>query len=282
MSHNNRMPFGYTKVFREMLIADTIRGDDSTGMCSLVGKKKLTIFKEPYDGVTFVYQRPFISNIEKNKGNHKFLLGHNRAATVGSIDKDSAHPFLFSGLCGVHNGTIYDFGKWENKDLDMHNYKVDSQQLYYLINKYGLKETLDEVNGAYALSYYDIKNKSMNFVRNSERPLWFAHTHEGMFWASERDMLEWILRRNRIYSGTYEMLPEHTLWSFDVDDTKTRRELKDVGKSYTHRIGTNTNTPATNRGHLRTDYTPPTSNTPTIYLVDETREKNGPPPSGNA
>lgn len=229
MGHNGQYPVDYGKIFRQLLIVDTLRGEDSTGVLSLVGKKKLIQIREPYDGYTFVWQKPFFDLMDKHNRQHKFLLGHNRAATVGEVTKETAHPFVFSQVAGVHNGTISSFGDWERKDKDMAQYEVDSQQLYFLINKYGIEAALKETYGSYALVYFDYKTKTLNFIRNNLRPLWFAHTPQGMFWASERDMLEWILRRNNVHNVTYEMLPANDLWSFKIGDTKNPTKTYNVG-----------------------------------------------------
>lgn len=266
MAHNGQLPMNYQKAIKELLWADTVRGEDSTGILSLVGKKKLMLYKEPIDGYNFTFSEGFRNVIYKHMNNHKFILGHNRAATIGAVTKDSAHPFQFSGLVGVHNGTISSFGRWQNKEADMHQYEVDSQQLYFLINKHGVDEVLKEVYGSYALVFYDRKHKTLNFVRNADRPLWFCKTERNaLFWASERDMLEWVLKRNNITNRTFEMLPTHTLWSFKINDTTKKTERQDVGRRPAITYSTGQHYPSGNRWrrHQQQRNLPAVSNAPT-------------------
>lgn len=230
MAHNGTMPVGYQKIFKELLIANTLRGDDSTGVLSLVGKKKLLLYKDIVDGYALAQTQGYNEVVHKHTQNHRFLLGHNRAATAGSITKDEAHPFTFDKVIGVHNGTISSFGIWQNREPDMANFSVDSQKLYYLINKHGVDEVLKGIYGSYALVYYDRRTKTINFIRNRERPLIFAKgPNNSLFWASEKGMLQWILERNRIHNVVYEVLPEDTLWTYKISDTTKRAERARVG-----------------------------------------------------
>ena len=62
----------------------------------------------------------------------------------------------------------------------------------------GLDDTISKLDAAFALVWVNREEKTLNFIRNKERPLAFARLDNGAFvWASEREMLEWIINRER-------------------------------------------------------------------------------------
>jgi hypothetical protein len=137
---------------------------------------------------------------------HSVLLGHNRFATKGSINSENAHPFLhsrkdaegkyLSSILGVHNGTLSN-----QHDLkDNKKFDVDSDNLYYDMTANGVKETVGKIRGAFALAWYDSANRTINFCRNDERPLFYTMSTDNktIFWASESWMLSVALNRHSI------------------------------------------------------------------------------------
>lgn len=69
------------------------------------------------------------------------LLGHVRAATVGSVSRENCHPFHHRQWACVHNGTIVDFDMLKQKaatsipqDFYQHiKGQTDSEYLFYLL-----------------------------------------------------------------------------------------------------------------------------------------------------
>ena len=111
-------------------------------------------------------------------------MGHIRAATAGSVNIDNAHPFKFGAVTLVHNGTLYKQGAsipTYDQSLD-----VDSMQIALALSKYPVDkaaEVLSHIDGAFALVWYDERDKSVNMVRNSDRPLHFAfNTNKTIMW----------------------------------------------------------------------------------------------------
>jgi hypothetical protein len=74
--------------------------------------------------------------------------------------------------------------------------------------------------GAYSLVYFDDKEKTLNLIRNDERPMFLGLDDKAgrVYFGSEKKMLEWILNRNDCYVPDMKEVKEGMLVSFAVDD----------------------------------------------------------------
>jgi predicted glutamine amidotransferase len=180
----------HKKLFDFLLILDQVRGTDSTGVggYAVNNKQEEKFFIEKCVGLPYNLDK----NAYMNEFNTKVLMGHNRAATIGQITKQNAHPFEQGNIIGAHNGTVrmgslMTFAKY--KELT-----VDSEIIFAELNaKEGdLKEVYGRVDGAMALTWIDKGDGSFNVIRNHERPLYYLPMEErkGFFYAS----LPWMLR----------------------------------------------------------------------------------------
>lgn len=167
-----------------MLKLDTVRGPHSTGLLGVEQAGACNIFKkvgtpwelEEYKGWSTFWGR-----------HHSVLIGHNRFATQGAVNHTNAHPYEHGHLYGVHNGSLTN--KWALEDAK--DFDVDSDNLYHHMLCKGLHHTVKTAEGAFALVWYNSSDKTINFVRNKERPLHMAYSEDGkvLFWASESWML---------------------------------------------------------------------------------------------
>ena len=124
----------------------------------------------------------------------ELLLGHGRHATIGVIDVDSAHPFEFEDVVGMHNGTMHEY--WYTK-LD--TYDKDMPDSYAVIKKLdqladdeeATKEFLTTLRGEYCFVWFNRITQTLHFYRNSARSLFMTalSDNKGMAFASE----EWML-----------------------------------------------------------------------------------------
>lgn len=209
-----------TNLFRDMLDVCQLRGRDSTGVIRVGKDLEYTWAKRVGPPAFLVESREYETNIEKKEAS--VLIGHTRSKTVGDVSMKNAHPFDFpdAGICGVHNGTLRG-----HHSLDTHEYnKVDSEVLYGHMAKNGVQDTFEKVEGAYACVWWNNVEKTLNFIRNNERPLWFTWSKDlkTMFWASERWMFGTVARKMELWDGgdkgdIYVELPVHELWSFRVN-----------------------------------------------------------------
>lgn len=176
------------QVFKQLLQLDTIRGPHSTGMLAVDAKGNWEVLKKvgtPWDLCQYkAWDEIFRISL-------CVLMGHNRWATKGKINSVNAHPFEHGHIIGAHNGTL------RNQSLlpDHKDFEVDSDNIFYSMSQIGVDDTIAKTHGAFALTWYDAEQETMNFIRNDERPLFLAETEDSktVFWASERWMLEVVL-----------------------------------------------------------------------------------------
>lgn len=192
------------KVFKQGLIIDTLRGEHSTGalVVDRGAESKTTIVKQVGNAFELLYDRRFDDAM---KGFHKVLLGHNRFATQGAVNKLNAHPYEFHPIYGAHNGTLT-----QRYDLqDGHKFSVDSQALYNHISLFGVEDAIGKVMGAWALSWWNAEEETINLLRNNERTLYTAMSSDEktIFWSSEWEMLQLVLNRNEIKYDKIKIVP---------------------------------------------------------------------------
>ena len=187
-------------ILSDLLTAGTVRGYDGTGVIfrDAGGKQDMWHMKKAVTGPELGILGDF-GKWGKGFEGGRFVVQHNRAATIGGVTDESTHPFSFEHVTGVHNGT---FKAWRTMWPDSKQV-VDSAALFEALNNTG--ETEDEIlnvlktlgYGAYALVWHDARTNKLYFARNDQRPLYLCMTPDGLWFASERRMLEWILNRNK-------------------------------------------------------------------------------------
>ena len=182
------------KAFKNMLVFDSVRGEDSTGVAAVVKHGgAVNIAKEVGHPFNLFDTKRFDKLMFPS---NRVLIGHNRYATQGAVNAKNAHPFDFDGLVGVHNGTL------QNKHVleDHKEFQVDSENLYHHIHLFGLKDAIKRILGAWALVWWDKDEETLNLLRNKERPLYLCYSEDvkRIYWASEDWMLDIALQRNDI------------------------------------------------------------------------------------
>lgn len=213
-------------IFMQMLHCNAVRGMHGTGIFAvdrdgenhrlraggpphvLVGSKEFSKF-ENWVGGKYV----------------QFMVGHNRYATRGGIGTAQSHPFRDGDIILVHNGTLESFSHLP----DASKYNVDSEAICHAFSVEGAEKTVPTLRGAWAFVWWDAVSKTLNLLRNKERPLYVARCkkQETIAFASEYSMLSWILSRNEIWEYEIEMLPDNQLHSYRLDSMKPHvKELK--------------------------------------------------------
>lgn len=213
------------EAFKDLLIVTQFRGRDSTGVFAVRNDNTYDHLKGLGTPELLLDRKAFDARVLT--GIPKVIAGHCRSKTVGDNTVENAHPYDFDNLIGMHNGTLRSAHK-----LDGHDYRrTDSFSLYSDMSKNGLSDTMTRVDpdGAYALVWWDAQDNTLNFLRNDQRPLWFAWTKNkrAIVWASEPWMFGAIDRKASLWDGKgengeadrspYFQLPVDQHWKFTVD-----------------------------------------------------------------
>lgn len=210
-----------TEIFADLLYADVLRGDDSTGTFLVENDGSVNVAKEASTAEQYMWDKEWDKMKTQAFRTGSAWIGHNRKATRGQVTDENAHPFIVENdIVLLHNGTMRGDHK---KFADV---EVDSHAIAHMIHKHNgdVEKALNELNAAYALVWYSVSKKELNFIRNKERPLHILETSNSYYFASEGRMLEWVVDRNTSGGlGKDEkavLIPEHTLVQFKLEGRK--------------------------------------------------------------
>ena len=212
----------YANLMDDFLMVCQVRGRDSTGIFKVDLQNKSDWVKQVGTPDFLTQGREYNRRINNKPA--KVIAGHCRHSTVGASNLDNAHPFEHGPVVGMHNGTLR---TWRTEE-GAKDFEVDSDWLMWHISEFGAKETFSllDADSAYACVWYDRRTNSLQFLRNSKRPLWFTWSEDlkTVFYASEIWMFGAIQRDRAVkfWDGgedgqKYVELPEDTLWSFQID-----------------------------------------------------------------
>lgn len=225
------------QAFDALFHISALRGAHSSGLMGVhedpknKGKYVVATAKSTLSSTEFLFEKEEMFKKYRKENKPRILVGHCRLASQGKIIKENAHPFSFSNIVGVHNGTI------TSEMINRKKFDTDSETLYYNINEKGIEETIEKLkphNAAYALVWFNKKEQTLNFLRNYERTLHFAINEWGtLYWASEREFLEFIFKRYKMETKQSFHLSTDTLMSYHINETAddkkfTSKELKPI------------------------------------------------------
>lgn len=222
----------HKQCLESLLYLDTWRGRDSTGVAAVRHNADTAILKSTVPGYEFIEGNKLDQHLRLNDF---CWIGHNRYGTVGRNIKTNAHPFSIldeQGSCmivGAHNGTL------KNKHaLKEHvQFGTDSEALFYNIALSSIEEVIPQLEGAWALSWYDHAAEELRFLRNKERPLFYAweEDRKTIMWASEQWMLRIAASRAgiKLFEDKVYDFTEDNLYTFPAPE-KMNQELELVRK----------------------------------------------------
>lgn len=212
---------GQVTMFAQMLFADQLRGTDGTGLF-FDTKKGVKVSKLASDASTFINTKGFDTAADLAVKEGHFIIGHNRAATKGSLVWKNTHPFSEGGITLVHNGTLF-----QHRTLD-DSVDVDSHAICKHMATNGHIETLKKVDGAFALVWHDKNLETLNLARNNQRPLNIVETLTSWIICSESGLGVWIAERNNQKVESVISLETGHVYTFNLEDlskfTKTKVE----------------------------------------------------------
>jgi len=202
--------------FNDMLTFNQVRGNHSTGVAGFTHRaSEGQMIKRIGPPCDLMDMKQYDSVVNTGK---YVLIGHGRHATMGGIKNSNAHPFSHGAITGVHNGSLR--GSWRSNLKDSHKFDTDSEALIYSLATVGLEDTMAKLEGAWALVWYDSDDKTLNFIRNDERPLCYGVVDDGrcVFFASESMMIRAALARRDIKCDKIMGVQENVHYKWSMPD----------------------------------------------------------------
>lgn len=161
-------------------------------MCGIAGVYQLNGKKVPIDcvesiGVSMHHRGPDNFSVVSFE---KLGLAHNRLSLL-DLSPAANQPFRNDDYALVYNGEIYNFAKLRER-LE-HNYDIkfktssDTEVLFYSLIHEGIHETLKQIRGMFAFSFYDKANDELWLARDrlGIKPLYYFQHDGGFYWSSE-------------------------------------------------------------------------------------------------
>lgn len=206
-------------IFSDLMIVSNVRGRWGAGVAAVVGDKIKGV-KSLYSGCDLIDMKGFGELMNENSV--RVLLGHTRWPTKGATGEYiNVHPHFMKNLTGVHNGTLDKVDGAYIKGEDS-----DSVEFYKHADEVGFKKALSRASGAYCFVFVDHETKTLNFLRNNQRPL-FIGKHlwgkdaQSLIWASEREMIVFAMSRANLMKDLEIIeLPTNEMWSIPYDIKK--------------------------------------------------------------
>lgn len=216
---------GYKQIdiFEQMLILDTLRGTDSTGVMNIKGNGSVDVMKQAEQPYYMIKTKSWDTLKGRAFQTGKILAGHNRAATRGKVTNENAHPFYEKNIVLMHNGTLNP--GWETLSGET-KVDVDSHAICHALTTGTPEEIIPKIEGAFALLWYNLETETFHAVRNEERPLCLITTSDYYYLASESWMATIPLMRNTIKVQDNVLMEPGDLYSWTINGTMKIEKVK--------------------------------------------------------
>jgi hypothetical protein len=222
--------------FSDMLVIDSFRGMDSTGVFGVDNLANVRICKSAQHGMDFIHEEAYKDFRKEQISRGLFTVGHNRAATKGSISDRNAHPFWVDDkIVLVQNGTMR--GDHKKISARTKEIEVDSEAIAHAIADGGnnIEETLQKIDSAYALVWFNVEAETLTLIRNSERPLFISYgKRNGVLFASEQATILYVMNKYLSFKdySIPKILDVHTLYQYKITGNHYKEVITKVDTMY--------------------------------------------------
>ena len=160
---------------------------------------------------------PENSVIESGNIYNNIILGFSRLAINGFNNIESEQPFLVDNCSLICNGEIYNFTKLYKLLNVKPKSKSDCEVIIHLYKKYGIKQTLNLLDGVFALVLIDYKKKVIYVARDpyGVRPLFYSNHNNVFIFAS-------LLKQITPLSDFCKQFPPGNCFKYNIDDNKSK------------------------------------------------------------
>lgn len=220
-SGNQTDRYDRSKFFSQALFADTLRGQGGTGVATIDSDNDISVFKKGLSAPDFL-QLGVGELALRAVETARVTIGHNRAATIGSVMDKHAHPFHFSAtqeIVLVHNGTLSSYSSLSPTGF---THSVDSAHVAIAMASTDDElSVLKKIKGSFVLVWYNKTKRTFNVARNENRDIWYKISDDGtLYFGSEMLMLDWILSRNgiKLSKREYKNFSQDCWYEWKFDD----------------------------------------------------------------
>lgn len=151
------------------------------------------------------HRGPDNTSIIQDKG---FQLGFNRLAILDLSTNGNQPKYSPSKRYAiVFNGELYNYKQLQREHhLKNLNSTSDTEVLIHLLDKCGIKKTINLLNGMYAIAIIDKLKRTVSLARDFAgiKPLFYGQSQNGLVFASQFDQIF----KHPWHSGSLELRPE--------------------------------------------------------------------------
>jgi predicted glutamine amidotransferase len=225
--------------FLNAIRAGVVRGNDGTGMFLVEHDHKGTAdwCKMGAPPETFLATEAALARTTAGDwAQYRAVIGHNRSATIGSVNTANAHPFQEGPITLVHNGTLNTTHNLPMPKNQIKGADVDSHMITHNLATHSVKDVVKQLDGAFVLVWHDARDQSVNIVRNEKRPLHMLPLkhHDTLLIASEAEMLWWLTDRSSFTPAGEMYYPESGQWLKFLPDSHKPHVSKLDLHTYVH------------------------------------------------
>lgn len=208
---NGGFTHGDMQAFEQMMIVNTLRGKDSVGAFTKFGNGDVQAIKHGSNPFNMLRTDEWKDFRQKVINRGRFIIGHNRAATIGAVTTENAHPFVEGHIILVHNGTLR-----SQNNLTKATTVVDSHAICHALaeEEKDPRHVLDKIDGAFALIWYDSKKDRLFAARNEERPLVILEAERHFALSSEAWIAGYPMGRNNLEVKRMEVIKPNEMYEF--------------------------------------------------------------------